>query len=185
MKYCWTKRPNHNLKNTQGYNPILSASRNGNTRLISLLLNNGADINCQSSKDGYSPLIISVIMANKNCVKYLIIRKGLTEVFVTATGKTALQYSTIRKPQRKLKIFWKIMTLKFLISQRHHQREIPHQIVTQIHLLTPLYISRESISSSSRQSLLYEEDFSSEVGTLKAGHNWTKRLLMLWVSFVL
>ena len=69
-----------NRNNSKGYCPLLIASRNGNTNLMEMFLQHGADINCTSEFDGYTPLIMASMMGNKSAVKFLLERGACTDI---------------------------------------------------------------------------------------------------------
>ena len=74
------KKIDVNRNNAKGYCPLLIASRNGNTNLMEIFLQHGADINCTSEFDGYTPLIMASMMGKKSAVKFLLARGACTDI---------------------------------------------------------------------------------------------------------
>ena len=94
-----------NVRNNLGYNPILVAARNGNSKLVHLYIEMGADINCTSGADGYSPLMLASMMGNVNCVKYLLFN-GADMSAKDKKGFSATAYASFMNHKEIVNILW-------------------------------------------------------------------------------
>ena len=69
---------------------MLVAARNGNTKLVQLYLEHGADKDCISGADGYTPLMLASMMGNTTCVKYLLSKELIYKRKTTKGSKLLL-----------------------------------------------------------------------------------------------
>lgn len=76
-----------NLRNEQGFTPLMLAIEYDNTEIINLLIENGADIECRTQQ--YTPLMFAV-QEGKFSIVQLLIRKGANINSATDEGLTVL-----------------------------------------------------------------------------------------------
>ena len=81
-----------NELNDHGYCPLLIAAKNCNIKLMQIFLEHGADINCTSSKDRFTPLIMASMMGNETAVRFLLAKGADTEI-QDMLGYTARGYA--------------------------------------------------------------------------------------------
>ena len=83
---------------------LLYAAEYGNSDVLKLLINSGADINAKNKKDGSTALIYMVRKGDNDAVNFLL-KKGANVSVVNSSGSTALIYvSMLDAPTRKLLI---------------------------------------------------------------------------------
>lgn len=90
-----------NATNDAGYSPLILASYRGNTHVAEFLINNGADVNANSSMG--SPLMAAVVKGNIEMVKLLLEKKAGVNA-ADANGVTALIYAVQFRNAEILKI---------------------------------------------------------------------------------
>jgi ankyrin repeat protein len=78
-----------NVYNSDGYTPLLLATRNGNTEVVKYLVDNGAFLNQKDKNLGYTELLIAASLGKKELVSYFI-EKGADPSITTKDGKTAM-----------------------------------------------------------------------------------------------
>jgi len=73
------------------YNPLHAAASNGHHKIVTLLVEFGADVNCKTVDDGYTPLHLAASAGHVNSVRALL-AFDKTDVHVTdAFGRTAME----------------------------------------------------------------------------------------------
>jgi len=70
-RYLLLKGANVHLADERGYSPIYNASKNGDVRMVSLLIDHKCNVN-QASEDGNSPLLSAIAGGHSDVVRILI-----------------------------------------------------------------------------------------------------------------
>jgi len=88
LNCCWR---GVQIKDNDGWTPLMCASSNGHTECAKLLLDSGADVNIKSN-DGWTPLMWASSKGRTECVK-LLLECGADTTIVDKDGKTASMLS--------------------------------------------------------------------------------------------
>ncbi len=79
-----------NVINKNGVTPLWTASRNGHTEIIKLLLTASADVNAADKTYGFTPLLIALLRGHTEIVKLLLTAKADVNSSLKTDGATPL-----------------------------------------------------------------------------------------------
>jgi ankyrin repeat protein len=94
MEVLKTNSEAFNVKNSEGFSPLILACYRGNTEVVELLIENGSDVNDSSSMG--TALMAAAVKGNLEIVQMLLDKKASVNV-ADANGTTALIYAAMFK----------------------------------------------------------------------------------------
>lgn len=98
----YSKNPNViNLRNSEGYSPLILACYHGNKEVVEFLVDKVNDIN--GTSDYGSPLMAAVVKGDIEIIEILLSRKASTNI-ADVNGTTAIHYAVMFKNYEVIKL---------------------------------------------------------------------------------